>query len=66
MHAVNLCDWVGHKDDFCLKMLLAPVINEDAPTVECERGSVSQVGEKGTDHEKYLPLAQARRSGKSV
>lgn len=38
MYAINLADWMAHKDDFGLSMLLQPVANPNpAAVVECEK-----------------------------
>jgi hypothetical protein len=45
-YAVNLADLTARKDDLCLKMLLVPVVDLDAPIVEVERDRFDGMGIK--------------------
>ena len=44
LYAVNVCDWMAHKDDFGLAMLLGPVADQSPEgVVQCEQDRVDSV-----------------------
>lgn len=61
-YAINLCDWVGKKDDIGLQILFVPVVDPESQRVVIDKKRIDEIGMRLTcDDERAGAIVEIAR-----